>query len=171
MIIGSIDLLLAPEGDNQDDDCFVMTWGIEDGEDNEKWNNDCRDYIVANANSDADYEMTIYIVFGMRECRWYLIVRDVDITAQMMMTTMLDLVRLVWGIAALNRPLSAISRCKKIIIIAVIHFHVCVTITIIIVSIKPLCSFKITLTAMITVITTTTNSHRWKRQSRWQLPQ
>ena len=71
MIIGSIDLLLAPEGDNQDDDCFVMTWGIEDGEDNEKWNNDCRDYIVANANSDADYEMTIYIVFGMRECRWY----------------------------------------------------------------------------------------------------
>ena len=27
-----------------------------------------------------------------------------------------NLVRLVWGIAALNRPLSAISRCKRIIV-------------------------------------------------------
>ena len=83
-----------------------------------------------------------------------MLVRDVDTTAQMMtimtmvtmmttmMTTMSDLVRLVWGIAALNRPLSAISRCKKIIIIAAIHFYLCVTITIIIVSIKPLSSWS-----------------------------
>ena len=30
-----------------------------------------------------------------------------------------NLVRLVWGIAALNRPLSAISRCGRIIVVIV----------------------------------------------------
>ena len=57
-------LLLAPERDNRDDDYIV---DIDDGEDNENWNDDCRDYIVANDNSDADYEIT---VFRMRENRW-----------------------------------------------------------------------------------------------------
>ena len=99
--------------------------------------------------------MNDYLYCFWNEGMQMMLVRDVDTTAQMMttmtmvtmmttmMTTMSDLVRLVWGIAALNRPLSAISRCKKIIIIAVIQFYLCVTITIIIViSIKQLSSWS-----------------------------